>query len=35
MATRDTAWPAGTPCWIDLAVDDIMRASNFYTSLFG
>ena len=35
MVTRDTAWPAGTPCWIDLGVDDIGRASTFYTSLFG
>jgi hypothetical protein len=35
MVTRDTAWPAGTPCWIDLAVDDISRASAFYTGLFG
>ena len=35
MVTRDTAWPAGTPCWIDLGVDDIGQASTFYTSLFG
>ncbi len=35
MVTRDTAWPAGTPCWVDLGVDDIARASTFYTSLFG
>ena len=35
MVTRDTAWPAGTPCWIDLAVGDISRASAFYTSMFG
>jgi predicted enzyme related to lactoylglutathione lyase len=35
MVTRDTAWPAGTPCWIDLGVDDIGRASTFYTNLFG
>ena len=35
MVTRDTAWPAGTPCWIDLAVDDISRASAFYTGMFG
>src|ERR1700722_20577077 len=31
MVTRDSAWPAGTPCWIDLGVDDIGRASTFYT----
>lgn len=35
MVTRDTAWPAGTPCWIDLAVDDISQASAFYTGMFG
>ena len=35
MVIRDTAWPAGTPCWIDLAVDDIGRASAFYTGMFG
>jgi predicted enzyme related to lactoylglutathione lyase len=35
MATRDTAWPEGTPCWVDLAVDDLPRARAFYSSLFG
>ena len=35
MVTRDTAWPAGTPCWVDLGVDDIGRASAFYGGLFG
>jgi uncharacterized protein len=35
MVTRDTAWPAGTPCWVDLGVDDIAKASTFYASLFG
>ena len=35
MVTRDTAWPAGTPCWADLGVGDIAQASTFYTSLFG
>jgi predicted enzyme related to lactoylglutathione lyase len=35
MVTRDTPWPAGTPCWIDLAVDDIGKASEFYGRLFG
>ena len=35
MVTRDTAWPPGTPCWIDLAVNDISQASAFYTGLFG
>jgi uncharacterized protein len=35
MVRRDTPWPAGTPCWIDLAVDDIDRARMFYGGLFG
>ncbi len=35
MVTRDTAWPGGTPCWVDLGVDDIDRARAFYTGLFG
>ena len=26
MVTRDTAWPSGTPCWVDLGVDDIAQA---------
>jgi uncharacterized protein len=35
MVQRDTPWPAGTPCWVDLATDDVAKATNFYTSLFG
>jgi uncharacterized protein len=35
MVTRDTAWPGGTPCWVDLGVDDIARAVTFYEQLFG
>jgi uncharacterized protein len=35
MVTRDTAWPAGTPCWVDLGVDDIAQARAFYAGLFG
>jgi uncharacterized protein len=35
MVTRDTAWPTGTPCWIDLGVPDIPTASAFYNGLFG
>ena len=35
MVTRDTAWPAGTPCWVDLGVDDIGQAKAFYGGLFG
>jgi len=35
MVTRGTAWPSGTPCWVDLGVDDIGRAVTFYSTLFG
>ena len=35
MVTRDTPWPEGTPCWVDLAVDDVDKAVTFYTGLFG
>ena len=35
MVTRDTPWPAGTPCWVDLAVDDVGAATTFYGGLFG
>ncbi len=35
MVTRDSAWPAGTPCWMDLQVPDLARAKTFYSRLFG
>jgi hypothetical protein len=35
MVHRDTPWPAGTPCWVDLSADDVARANTFYSSLFG
>jgi uncharacterized protein len=35
MVQRDTAWPAGTPCWVDLGTDDVARAKTFYETLFG
>jgi uncharacterized protein len=35
MVTRDTAWAAGTPCWVDLGVDDVGKAKAFYERLFG
>jgi predicted enzyme related to lactoylglutathione lyase len=35
MTTRDTNWPEGTPCWVDLGVDDFDRAKEFYSRLFG
>ena len=33
MVTRDTAWAGGTPCWVDLGVPDIPKASAFYAAL--
>ena len=35
MTTRDTAWPPGTPCWVDIGVPDIQKAATFYSGLFG
>ena len=35
MVTRDTPWPEGTPCWVDLSVDDLPKAIAFYQGLFG
>ena len=35
MVTRDTRWPAGTPCWVDVSVDDVPKAVAFYEALFG
>ncbi len=35
MVQRDTPWPAGTPCWVDLGTDDVARATTFYSTLFG
>ena len=35
MVTRNTPWPAGTPCWVDLGVSDIPKALAFYRGLFG
>ncbi len=35
MTTRDKPWPTGTPCWVDLLVDDIPAAQTFYGDLFG
>jgi predicted enzyme related to lactoylglutathione lyase len=35
MATRNTPFAAGTPCWVDLASSDIDKSKNFYTDLFG
>ncbi len=35
MTERDTPWPAGTPCWVDLATPDVEAALRFYGELFG
>lgn len=35
MVQRDTPWSAGTPCWVELNVDDLGKAKAFYTTLFG
>ncbi|MEU5340562.1 MULTISPECIES: VOC family protein [unclassified Streptomyces] len=35
MTLRDTPWPEGTPCWVEVQVDDPVRASAFYGQLFG
>jgi predicted enzyme related to lactoylglutathione lyase len=35
MSTRDTTWPAGTPCWVDLAVPDVPKAVEFYSGVIG
>lgn len=35
MTVRDTPWPAGTPCWVDLAVPDVSAATAFYGAVLG
>ena len=35
VVTRDTRWPAGTPCWVDVSVDDVPKSIAFYQALFG
>ena len=35
MVVRDTPWPAGYPCWVDLMTTDLDAAKEFYTGLFG
>lgn len=35
MPTRDTPWPAGTPCWVDLSVPDLAAATAFYGPVLG
>jgi len=35
MTLRTTPWPAGTPCWVDLAVGDVRASSAFYSAVLG
>jgi uncharacterized protein len=35
MPARDTPWPNGTPCWVDIGVSDMEAAKAFYSALFG
>jgi predicted enzyme related to lactoylglutathione lyase len=35
MPTRDTPWPAGTPCWIDYNAPDVPAAQAFYADVLG
>jgi predicted enzyme related to lactoylglutathione lyase len=35
MPTRNTPWPAGTPCWLDYGATDVDAAREFYGTLFG
>jgi uncharacterized protein len=35
MVIRETPWPDGTPCWVDLGARDIQQAVSFYSGTFG
>jgi predicted enzyme related to lactoylglutathione lyase len=35
MSHHDTPWPAGTPCWVDIAVPDVAAATAFYGAVLG
>ena len=35
MTIRETSWPSGTPCWVDLAVPDVPAATMFYRVVLG
>jgi predicted enzyme related to lactoylglutathione lyase len=35
MSIRTSAWPAGVPCWTDLATPDVAAAQNFYAGVLG
>lgn len=33
MTVRESNWPEGTPCWVDLGVPNVDQASAFYTEV--
>ena len=35
MATRDTPFAPGTPCWVDLLTSDVEQAKRFYADVLG
>jgi uncharacterized protein len=35
MPIRETSWPPGTPCWVDIAVPDVPAATLFYRVVLG
>jgi predicted enzyme related to lactoylglutathione lyase len=35
MSLRSAPWPAGTPCWVDLATPDVDTAQEFYAAMLG
>ncbi|GAA3269966.1 VOC family protein [Paenarthrobacter aurescens] len=35
MSTKISNWPAATPMWVDLGVDDLAAAKSYYADLFG
>jgi predicted enzyme related to lactoylglutathione lyase len=35
MPTRETPWPTGTPCWVDLGAPDVEAARSFYSDVLG
>lgn len=35
MPVRHEPWPAGTPCWVDLATSDVPAAKAFYGAVLG
>lgn len=35
MSTKISSWPAATPMWVDLGVNDLPAARSYYAELFG